>query len=324
MKRRRSFALLGCLFLAAGLAAAPAQVKPTEKPFLWRIEGPVPSYLYGTVHVPDERVLQLPDVVRQALLSSDAFYAEIPLDAATQATMMSKVMLPPGQDLRALVGEDVFARLLRVIGKVLGGNGLPGAAEILGTMLTPMKPWAVMSQVELLEFLPDLNAGRQPLDAMLYGLANRAGKQLGALETLDEQVGVFEGFTKDEQVRMLVSVLDDMEKPRPTGVSPSRELVDLYLTGDLDQLAAEVTKQYPNDQELNKKIIARIVDDRNTKMSAKIAELFARKPAQSYFFAVGSLHYAGETGIINQLRKKGLKITRLGPNDAASIRKPAA
>jgi uncharacterized protein len=332
MKRRRSIGLFAYVFLFLSLAGvisvaaqAPAQVRATDKPFLWRIEGPVPSFLYGTVHVPDQRVLELPEVVRRALNASDVFNAEIPLDAATQFSMMSKIMLPPGQDLKSLVGEDVFARLLRVVAKGLGGAAPPGAAEVLGAMLSPMKPWAVMSQVELLEFLPDITAGRQPLDAMLYGMASRDGKELGALETLDDQVAVFEGFTKDEQVKMLIAALDDLEKPRPSGTSPSRELVDLYLAGDLNRLAAEMNKQQPQDAALNKKFIAKVVDERNTKMTAKIAELCAKKPAKSYFFAIGALHYAGDTGIVSQLTKKGYKITRLGPNDAATVvRRPAA
>jgi len=326
MKRRRSLGLFACAFLIISLVdQISAQIRATEKPFLWRIEGPVPSYLYGTVHVPDPRVLELPEVVRRALSAADVFNAEIPLDGATQLSMMSKIMLPPGQDLRSVVGEDVFARVTRVVGKVLGSSAPPGAADILAMMLAPMKPWAVMSQVELLEFLPDISAGRQPLDAMLYGMAGQAGKELGALETLDDQIAVFEGFTKEEQVKMLVSALDDLEKPRPGGISPARELVDLYLAGDLNRLASEMNKQYPNDQALNKKMITRVVDDRNTKMAEKIAELCAKKPAKSHFFAVGALHYAGDTGIVSQLTKKGFKVTRLGPNDATSIvRKPAA
>jgi uncharacterized protein YbaP (TraB family) len=281
--------------------------------------------LYGTIHVPDPRVLEWPEVVQRALDASDVFQAEIPLDAGTQASLLGKVMLPPGQDLRKIAGEDVFARVVRVVSKVLGSGAPPGTADILSTMLATMKPWAVMSQVELLEFLPDLTAGRQPLDVKLYGYAGKAGKELGSLETVDEQVAVFEAFTNEEQVRMLVEALDDLEKPGPNGVSPTKELIDLYLAGDLDRLAAEANEQSTGDQALNKKMMARVVDERNLKMVAKIAELIGKRPARSFFFAVGALHYPGETGILNQLAKKGFKITRLSAPDAASIvRKPAA
>src|SRR6185295_19784138 len=129
----------------------------------WRIEGTVPSYLYGTVHVPDQRVLELPDVVRRAFDASDVFNAEIPLDAATQAGMMNKVMLPPGQDLRKVAGEEIFGRLVKAISRVLGGQLVAGVGDLIAATMLPMKPWVAMSQVELLEYLPDVLAGRQPL-----------------------------------------------------------------------------------------------------------------------------------------------------------------
>jgi uncharacterized protein YbaP (TraB family) len=323
MKRRRLPLRFACGILLVGLVGA-IYASPTEKPFLWRIEGPVPSYLYGTVHVPDQRVLELPEVVRRAFEVSDVFTAEIPLDATTQQSMMSKVTLPPGQNFRAIVGEELFARVVRVIRKTLGNAAPPEAADLLAMTFAPMKPWAVMSQLELLEFFPDITAGRQPLDATLYAMAEKNGKELGALETLDEQIAVFDGFTREEQVRMLVSSLDDIEKPRPTGVSATQELVGLYLAGDLNRLAAEINKQYPQDELLNKKLMTRLLHQRNTNMAARIAELCARKPARSYFFAVGAMHYAGDTGIISQLTKKGLKITRLSANDASSIVKKRA
>jgi len=230
MKRWRSLELFSCAFLIVWLAGAapataqtpPAQLHPTEKPFLWRIDGPVPSYLYGTVHVPDPAVLALPDVVRRALEASDVFSGEIPLDAGTQASLLGKIMLPQGQDLRKLAGEDVFTRVVRIIAKVLGNSAPPGAADLLAATLSSMKPWAVMSQVEALEFLPDVMAGRQPLDVMLYSMAEKSGKELGALETVDEQVAVFEGFSNEEQVKMLIEALDEMEKPSPSGVSATR------------------------------------------------------------------------------------------------------
>src|SRR5215471_17859297 len=138
MKRRRSLGLFACAFLIISLVdQISAQIRATEKPFLWRIEGTPPSYLYGTVHVPDPRVLELPEVVRKAFDASDVFNAEIPLDAATQAGLMKKIVLPPGQDLRKIVGEEVFGRLMRAITKGLGGAALPGVTDLVATTITP-------------------------------------------------------------------------------------------------------------------------------------------------------------------------------------------
>src|SRR5262249_56402384 len=134
-------------------------------------------------------------------------------------------------------------RVVRVMRKTVGEKAPAEAADLLAMTLAPMKPWAVMSQLELLEFLPDITAGRQPLDSMLYAMAEKNGKEVGALETVDEQVAVFDGFSQEEQIRMLVSSLDDIEKPRPSGVSATQELVGLYLAGDLNRLARGINKQ---------------------------------------------------------------------------------
>src|SRR5687767_1251819 len=83
---------------AQAQAQAPAQtqapVSAVKTPFLWRIEGPVPSYLYGTIHVPDAQVTVLPPAVEKAFASSAAVFTEIPMDGALQIGMMGKMMLP--------------------------------------------------------------------------------------------------------------------------------------------------------------------------------------------------------------------------------------
>ena len=44
-----------------------ADVSAYINPFLWRVEGENPSYLFGSIHVPDDRVLKLPDIVMNAI-----------------------------------------------------------------------------------------------------------------------------------------------------------------------------------------------------------------------------------------------------------------
>src|SRR6185503_13303094 len=138
MHRKRLIGLLGSGFLIVSLFAgvalpqtSTAQIRPTEKPFLWRIEGTVPSYLYGTIHVPDPAVLELPDVVKRALDSADVFNGEIPLDPATQAGVVGKVMLPAGLDLRTLAGDELFGRLTRALTSALGDTLPPGSADLM-------------------------------------------------------------------------------------------------------------------------------------------------------------------------------------------------
>ena len=81
---------------ATNAATTESAAAEASGPFLWRVEGPTPLYLFGTIHVPDDRVLTLPPSVVKAFTDSSAVYTEIPMDTATQMGVMGKVMLPDG------------------------------------------------------------------------------------------------------------------------------------------------------------------------------------------------------------------------------------
>jgi hypothetical protein len=310
--------------IAAVHAQTPA-IQPTQNPLLWRIEGPVPSYLYGTIHIPDQRVLAIPDVVKKALAVSDAVYTEIPFDSNSLQTAAGAGQLPESQDLRKVVGDAVFERFLKVFAGGLGNSFPPAAVQLLTPVLSRMTPFAAAEQLELIEYVPDLLAGQLPLDLKLYNDAVQAGKETGGIETLEEQTSILNSVSMEDQTKLLVAALDEIEHPKPGEENPIHRLVNLYLAGDLVPLAAELNKEDPEEQILGKQFQTRLLDDRNVRMADRIAAKCSTNKTRSYFFAVGAAHYAGETGIVNQLMKKGLKVTRLKPADAASlVRKPAA
>jgi uncharacterized protein len=290
---------------------APVEGQQVKAPFLWRIEGPVPSYLYGTIHVPDPQVTNLPPAVEQAFKSSTAVFTEIPMDGALQLGMMSKMMLPGDQSLSQVLGPELYARLSDTIQRSLPKDSPGPLGAAMTAMLGRMKPWAAMMQLTMIEFMPDMLAGSKPLDTMLFDRAKSEGKETGGLETIDEQLSVFEVLTMDEQVKMLKLTLDTMDEAHKAGRSPSRELIDGYLTGDLDKLAAMSNDSMKGEPELQKKFMARALDSRNQVMVDRLLVKRAERPAKVCFFAVGTLHYAGAEGIIALLEKKGLKVTRV-------------
>ena len=90
---------------------SPADTQPS--PFLWKIEGGGrPTYLFGTIHVPDTRVVELPSAVKAAFGASQAVFTEIRMDSATQMGVQAKVMLPDDQHLKDVVGQPLFDRCL--------------------------------------------------------------------------------------------------------------------------------------------------------------------------------------------------------------------
>jgi uncharacterized protein YbaP (TraB family) len=279
-------------------------------PFLWKVDGRTPLYLFGTIHVPDDRVLALPPSVLKAFTDSAAVYTEIPMDSATQMGVMGKVMLPDGTQLSEVIGERLYNRMTAAAEKTLGADHA-GLGAMLGPLFQRMKPWAAMSQLSLLEFLPQLMAGKQPLDAMLYARAQSEGKKVGALETPDEQIAVFESFSLKEQTRMLELTLEEIERVKPGGRTQTQALIDAYLTGDMAVVSNVMEEAMSGDQALMARFQDIAITRRNNHMTERILALRREQPSTVMFVAVGTAHYAGPTGIVAQLQKAGLKVSRV-------------
>jgi len=290
--------------MAAGSGAAG------KGPFLWKVEGRTPLYLFGTIHVPDDRVLALPPSVVKAFDEASAVYTEIPMDSATQMGIMGKVMLPDGTQLSEVIGQPLYDRMTAAAEKTLGAEHA-GMGAMLGPLFQRMKPWAAMSQLSLLEFLPEMMAGKQPLDSMLYAKAQSDGKKVGALETPDEQISVFESFSTREQIRMLELTLDEIERVKPGGRTQTQELIDAYLSGDMAVVSEVMEDAMAGDRALMARFRDIAITRRNNHMTERILALRREQPATVFFVAVGTAHYAGPTGIVAQLQKAGLKVARV-------------
>jgi uncharacterized protein YbaP (TraB family) len=224
---------------------------------------------------------------------------------------MGKVLLPGNQRLADVVGAPLADRLAETVTRTLPETAPAGTASILNAMLTRMKPWAAMSQLSLLEFLPDLMAGRQPLDATLWARASGAGKEVGSLETVEEQLAVFDQFSAADQKRMLELALDAIDAGSKKPKTLTQELIEAYLKGDLDALNQLVSESMKTDRELMTRFSAVVVDARNELMAKRIREKLAERPGKSCLFAVGAAHYVGPRGVVALLERAGMPITRV-------------
>jgi hypothetical protein len=289
---------------SAPVAAQPARTAVASTagaaPFLWRSAGAAPFWLYGTIHLADDRVLALPGVVEQAVDGSHALFTEIPMDPATQIAMTPELMLPSGRTLRDIVPEALYGRLHARFEQA----GLPLAA------LSQLKVWALTVQLPLLDRLAEL-AAKQPLDTVLYLRAQRAGKEVGGIETVGEQLGVFNGLDEAEQVQMLHHTLDLLDRMDAAGRDPVNEMVEAWVAGDGDRLLALIGESYDPADPLDAKLMQRLFHDRNRLMADRIAAKLAGAPGRSLFFAVGTGHVVGPGGLVELLAAKGLALERV-------------
>ena len=123
-RRALGIVLLCCL---ASRALALGFVYEVSKP------GAPVSYLVGTLHSEDPRVIALAKQLDPLLAGIDTLAIEIVPDAVTMLAVAAASMLPPGQDLEQVIGAARFA-------------ALRDAAHELGLaidVLARLKPWAV-------------------------------------------------------------------------------------------------------------------------------------------------------------------------------------
>ena len=73
----------------------------------------------------------------------------------------------------------------------------------------------------------------------------------------------------------------------------------------MQELITSSIRDYPQ----LKPLMTKLLDDRNTAMTAKI-ERFLQTP-KTYFVAVGAGHLVGEQGILSQLRHKDFTVEQL-------------
>jgi hypothetical protein len=287
--------LLLLLILAVNATADPSgqPAEPHDAGLLFELtppDGGSPSYLFGTIHSEDPRVLDLPRPVALALESAGTVVLEVVPDAASMQAAAAAMRLAEGERLAQMVPPDLYRRCL----EVGAARGLPEEA------LAVLKPWAVM----LLMSMPKAETG-EFLDRRLYALALEQGKPALGLETTAEQLSLFEQFSAEEQQGLLRAAITAQAERQ----QKFEELVDAYLRGALDELVALSDAATPGlDPALNRRFRDVLIDARNRRMLHRLAAL----PSDGrYFIGVGALHLPGPAGLLTGLEEAGFEVRRL-------------
>lgn len=274
------------LLLLQGVAAAEI---PFGNGLLFRIQkaGAEPSYLFGTIHLEDRRVVNLPEPVRSAFDGSRRVVLEMTLDGSNIFTSVMSMIYMDGRELRNVVGEELYLRAVAA----MEIRGVPEVA------LRRYKPWSVAT----LLIVPPAETG-QFLDFVLYQTAQAAGKPVLGLETAEEQLQAFDEMPEDAQIKMLEETLDNLDQV-PAMLS---SMVDAYLDRDLAGLV-RINEAYQegSDPKLVKLFQERLIDDRNRRMAERLHPMLEEG---GVFVGVGALHLPGEKGILNLLKTAGYKI----------------
>jgi len=260
-------------------------------PGLWLVaDEDTTIYLFGTVHALPPATNWYDGRIERAFASADELVTEIDMtDSATSAAALQGAsLLPEGQALRALMSEDNR----REYDAALVGLGLPVET------LDRYEPWFAAMTLTLLPLLRSGYDAQSGVEIVLSGRADT--KQRDALETVAQQIDLFDGMPLDAQL----AFLDETIEALPEAKASLDAMVVEWLEGDAVELArlmnAELTDPVLRD---------RLLISRNANWAGWIEQRLARPG--TVFIAVGAGHLAGEGSVQDQLKARKLKVRRV-------------
>jgi uncharacterized protein YbaP (TraB family) len=280
-----------------------ADAVPNGKGIFWKIEKPglKPSWLLGSMHVTDPRVLSLPAYAQAAHDSADTIVIEsdeILDEKKAAAALLARpdlTMFTDGTTIDKLLSPEDYARL----DAGLKQRGIPLSA------VSRMRPWMIASAVALPACEIARKAkGVQFLDQKIAADAIKQGKQVKGLETLAEQLQAMAELPMEFHLKSLIETLE--LGPKMNDVVET--MTDLYLSGDVG-MTIPILKTVSPEEGGDGDYAAfeqRIILDRNKVMADRAAPILANG---NVFMAVGALHLPGDQGVIELLRKQGFTVT---------------
>jgi hypothetical protein len=269
--------LLGCL---NARAASP----------VWAIRGAHNTvYLAGSIHLLRAADAGLPPAMTRAYADSARLVMEIDLGALDPLEMAQELsahgQLAEGTSLQELLGAARYQRLSTAATRL----GLPEAA------LEHEAPWLIGLQLTELQYA---HLGFDPEQGVEQQLLRRAladHKPTGGLETVSDQLGVFEGLSPSQQARFLEMVVDDLDDSE----RDTREVLESWRRGDAARLGSLLAREYQSFPAL----YDALVTDRNRRWLPRIERLLDGR--EDCLVVVGALHLVGTGGLLEALRKDG-------------------
>ncbi len=282
---------------------AEAKAAKNSDAILWKIEkeGRPASYLFGTVHLTDERVTTLSPAADKAIKDSKTIALEVAdLSEAATSTVIAKsaplVMFTDGRRLDRLLSTTEYDTVKSIISR----SGMPVDLAAL------FKPWIVTMILSTSECeRAKVQGGARVLDMKIAEIGKARGKEVIGLESISTQIEALAAVPEQQQLDMLRSSLRFADRTNDM----METLVQLYLKRQISaalpfQIA--LAKEAGIGDEAFAGFQQKLLFERNEKMRA-VAEPLLDKGG--VFVAVGALHLPGDLGLVELIRQLGYTVT---------------
>ena len=262
---------------------------------LWELHGKHNTvYLLGSIHVLRPNDYPLAPVVLDAYTHAGSLLMEVNLDEINseqvQAEMLASATLSDGKTLPDVLGKQRYERAAAL-------------AHEIGVELSTFDQFAPWFAAEAISELQLTQLGFQPENGVEMYFMDRArsdGKSVDGLETVHDQISVFQNMSLDAQAEYLLSSLEQAHD-LPKEVD---SMVRAWQRGDTRWFESELQSDLGRDPDLYQSVLLA----RNRKWVPKIEALL--NSDKNYLVIVGTGHLAGRGSVVDLLKKDGIVATQ--------------
>lgn len=263
---------------------------------VWRVDSADSRiYLGGTCHMLRASDWPLPAAFEFAYRQSEIVVFETNLEgmeaADFQMKLLERVQLSNGLTLQSVLSPEVYQQLVHYC----ASNQFPIA------VLQRLKPSFAMISLALLEY-QKLGVTQEGVDHYYLKRAHRDAKSVRFFETLEEQIDLLCSLGDGNEDAFVSYSLDEME----SAAEAIHQILNHWRSGSRVELNALINEEMRTASPV---IYQRMLADRNKKWMSSILEYF-NTPAVEYVL-VGAAHLVGEDGLLQQLEKRGFKVTQV-------------
>jgi len=272
--------------LVLGLQAAAAPALP-----LWEITGTSNRVMVlGSIHFLRAEDYPLAPAITAAFDQADVVLMEIDMDdldpVASAKTVAALAQDSKGRTLPELLGPGAW-KAASAEAREIGLDLAP---------MTPFEPWyaaVVVTQLRLAQLGFDPSLG---VESRMAADAQRLGKEIRGLETLESQLGALDSLSADAQREFLQSTLEEAGEVGDM----ADDMIAAWKAGDLRALDEDLLSSVREQPEVYRALIVR----RNEHFADVISNLVDRR--KNYLIVVGALHLVGPDSVLRMLERDGI------------------
>lgn len=248
---------------------------------LWRIgkNNIKESYLFGTIHIYDSSIFQIPDIIYRLIDSVDTYSPESDNRHISYSDMISNMTVSDsGYSLKNYLNEECYNNILEI-------------SDIDSEIFDTYKPFFLSTFV-----LSDDDMPSSSIDAELLAYAQITDKTIIEMESFAEQIQAVDLIPYNEQAAIIEKSIATLGKK-----SDFTQLMLDYKMQDIQALKRSLEEMAPAQI-----FIDSIQKNRNVVMADKIDSIINN--GFSSFTAVGALHIPDTPdvkGIVTLLQEKG-------------------